>query len=94
MKDYVSITDVVPALIEIAKRGRERIYNLASGVSVSNAELAAGLSKAANCEVEFSENASQVIFPPIVIDRIRAEFDFKPALVLEDLNGLVSVIAK
>jgi nucleoside-diphosphate-sugar epimerase len=91
VKDYVSIADVVPALIEIATRGRERIYNLASGVATSNAELAAGLCKAANCEVKFVGNAAQVIFPPIVIDRLRNEFDFKPARVLDDLNGLVGL---
>ena len=91
VKDYVSIADVVPALIEIATRGRERIYNLASGISVSNAELAAGLCKTANCEVRFVENAAQVIFPPIVIDRLRNEFNFKPACVLDDLNGLVGL---
>ncbi|HKR59211.1 MAG TPA: SDR family oxidoreductase [Pyrinomonadaceae bacterium] len=91
VKDYVSIADVVPALIEIAKRGRERIYNLASGISVSNGELAAGLSKATSCEVKFLENAAQVTFPPIAIDRLRTEFEFKPARVLDDLNGLVSV---
>ena len=58
-KDYVSIDDVVLGLIDIATRGRERIYNLASGRRVSNGELAARLSEVTNCQVEFSANASQ-----------------------------------
>jgi nucleoside-diphosphate-sugar epimerase len=90
-KDYVSIDDVVYGLIEIATRGRERIYNLASGKRVSNGELAARLSGVTNCQVEFSGNAARLSFPSIVIDRMREEFAFHPSSVLNDLDGLVSL---
>jgi nucleoside-diphosphate-sugar epimerase len=90
-KDYVSIRDVVHGLIEIATRGRERIYNLASGVPVSNEELAARLGEIANCKVEFREHATRVTFPPIAIDRMRSEFDFHPSSLLDELEGLVGV---
>jgi len=90
-KDYVSIRDVVHGLIEIATRGRERIYNLASGTPVSNDELAARFSEIAKWKVEFRENASRVTFPPIAIDRMRSEFDFRPSSLLNELEGLVSM---
>jgi nucleoside-diphosphate-sugar epimerase len=88
-KDYVSISDVLDGLIEIATRGRRRIYNLASGNNVTNGALAARISQATGCKVEVVPNPPRVCFPPISIDRIRAEFDFKPRAVLEDLDHLV-----
>ncbi len=90
-KDHVSIRDVVHGLIEIATRGRERIYNLASGMPVSNEELAARLGKIVNLKVEFRENASRMTFPPIAVDRMRSEFDFRPSFLLDELEGLVSL---
>ena len=33
----------------------------------------------------------RVVFPSIVIDRMREEFAFQPSSVLDDLDGLVSL---
>lgn len=90
-KDYISLSDVVDGLIDIATRGRQQIYNLASGVNVSNGELVESLRRLTDCGVEFASTAPTVRFPRINIERMRDEFDFKPAPLLGDLAHLVDL---
>jgi nucleoside-diphosphate-sugar epimerase len=88
-KDYISIANVVDALIAIATSGKERIYNLASGVNVSNDQLTDTLRSLTGCSVEYSQPAPLVSFPPINIDRLRAEFDLETSRVLDDMPQLI-----
>ena len=90
-KDYVSIDNVVDALIEIATRGKQRIYNVASGVNVANRQLTERLQLLTGCEVGYSDSAPLVTFPTIRIDRLRAEFDFRTSSVLADAPQLVEL---
>jgi nucleoside-diphosphate-sugar epimerase len=90
-KDYVSVAGVVDGLIQIATRGRERIYNLASGVNVTHRELAGKLSALTGCTIEFAPDAPVVSFPPINIERMRREFAFAPASVLDDMPNLIEL---
>ncbi len=93
-KDYVSIDDVVNLLTQIATRGSERLYNLASGNNVTNAEIASALRAETGCTVEFAPNARRIAFPPIDIERIRSEFGLTPRLLLEDLSNLIAAARK
>jgi nucleoside-diphosphate-sugar epimerase len=93
-KDYVSANDVIDGLIDIATRGRQQIYNLASGVNVSNGELAESLRRLTSCEVEFAPAAQTVCFPKIDIERMQSEFNFTPSLLLGDLPHLVELYKK
>lgn len=88
-KDYVNIRDVVDGLINIATKGKHTVYNLASGVNVSNQQLMDRISQLTGCEVEFEREAPTVSFPPINIDRMRTEFDFRPSNLLADISMLV-----
>lgn len=88
-KDYINVDDVVAGLIQIATSGRQRIYNLASGVNVSHRELAERLRVLTGCEIEFVPDAETVRFPQINIERMRNEFNFAPASVLDKLASLV-----
>jgi len=90
-KDYINVADVVDGLLQIATKGRESIYNLASGVNVSHGELAEKLRALTDCEVEFAEGAETVKFPAINIDRMREEFDFAPSFLLDDLPTLLKL---
>ena len=90
-KDYVSIDDVTGLLIKIARSGRQAIYNLASGVNVSNHALVEAISRMTKCEVEFLPNAPLIRFPSSSIDRVREEFGFSPRKVLDDLEELVNL---
>ncbi len=90
-KDYVSIDDVVDALINIATSSRYQIYNLASGTNVSNRELMERISDITGCQVEVAPEAEQTTNPQINIDRMREEFGFTPANVLHDMDQLVEL---
>jgi nucleoside-diphosphate-sugar epimerase len=87
-KDYVSIDDVVKLLPAIAQSGRHRLYNVASGINVSNRELLAEIRRLTGCELEVSDQARTISFPKVSIERVRQEFDYSPALVLDDLQQL------
>lgn len=93
-KDYVNVSDVVDGLIKLATAGRERIYNLGSGLNVSHTELTQKLQDLTGCVVEFAPNAPTVQFPPINIQRMRHEFNFAPSFILDDLVHLVPLYRK
>lgn len=88
-KDYVSIHNVVDGLISIATKGERSIYNLASGLNVSNQQLLDRVSSLTDCQVEFAPEAPRLRFPAINIDRMRSEFDFRPSDLLADMAMLV-----
>lgn len=88
-KDYVSIKDVVALLTEIALKGTKRIYNVASGRNTTNADLMKEIAEVTKCEVKVAANAPTVIFPAIDISRVREDFSFGSANILDDLASLV-----
>lgn len=88
-KDYVSVDDAVALLAEIALRGRERAYNVASGENVTNAELTAEIARLTGCRVEVEPGAATVRFPAIDTGRARQEFGHAPSPVLRDLPRLI-----
>lgn len=90
-KDYISIDDVVNGLIQIATRGKHKLYNLASGKNVSTRELVDRISEITGCEIEYAAESAPVSFPMIDVDRMRHEFDFVPADVLTEMPGLIGL---
>jgi nucleoside-diphosphate-sugar epimerase len=88
-KDYVNIKDVVAVLPRIALNGRERIYNVASGVNTSNRELMEVIERVTGCDVEVETKAPAILFPKININRIREEFNFSPSSIQESLPELI-----
>jgi nucleoside-diphosphate-sugar epimerase len=88
-KDYVAIDDVVGMLPKISEQGRVRIYNLASGVNTTHGRIIDAVRSATGCSVVYEAGAPKIEFPPISIARIRQEFHFVPALVLDQLPDLV-----
>ena len=88
-KDYVSVNDVVEILPKIATSGRHAIYNVASGVNVSNRELIDNLKSLTGSTVEVSNNARDICFPKISIERIRDEFNYSSTNIFDALDDLV-----
>ena len=88
-KDYVSLEDVAEIVPRIAVEGRHRLYNLASGQNVTHATLAERLAAVTPCRVRYVVGAAAAAFPPISIERLREEFAFRPASLLDDLPALV-----
>jgi nucleoside-diphosphate-sugar epimerase len=87
-KDYIAIEDVVRILYQIATAGKHRLYNVASGVSVSHEMLAAGIA-ACGQSVEFSPDAPVRAFPMIGTNRITSEFGGVSHALLTDLPTLL-----
>lgn len=82
---------MIPLLIKIATTGQYSIYNVASGINVSNRELLETLESLIHCQIEVLPQAKTVSFPPINIQRIREEFGFQPSShLLVDLPKLVA----
>lgn len=88
-KDYVTVGDVVELLPRIATDGRDRLYNVAAGRNVSNREITELLARLTDCRIEVAEGSPDAIFPPIRIDRVRQEFDFEPAALVDALPLMV-----
>jgi nucleoside-diphosphate-sugar epimerase len=91
-RDFVSLDDVVPLLPRIALEGRERVYNVASGIALTNAELTDALAALTGCTVEVRPGAPRVRRAAIDIARVRGEFGFRPARLLDDLPGLLAAV--
>jgi len=77
-KDYIALSDAVSLIESIALSGRHRLYNVASGCNVSHQTIADLVQRHTGAKVSFLPNAPRVAFPPIVIDRIRTEFNASP----------------
>ncbi|MCP9749911.1 NAD(P)-dependent oxidoreductase [Ferruginibacter sp. HRS2-29] len=88
-KDYLHIQDAVDMLLKIAVNGKQQVYNVASGINTSNADLVTLFSKHTAFSVTVKENAPDVIFPEISVKRIRTEFDFCPKNIEEYIPTLL-----
>jgi nucleoside-diphosphate-sugar epimerase len=73
-KDYIALTDVVALLPRIALDGRERLYNVASGLNTTHAEIADWLREKHAIVVDFAPHAPLITFPCIDITRVQVEF--------------------
>ncbi|QKE38618.1 NAD-dependent epimerase/dehydratase family protein [Ferrovum myxofaciens] len=89
-KDYISLEDVCWLLERIALGGKHRIYNVASGVQVSHAELARVLGEKSSNVVTFTKGTSHRSLPQIDITRITSEFGFRPRRLSDELGALVA----
>lgn len=88
-KDYIALAEVPQLLEAIALSGRERIYNVASGTSVTHAELGHKLTQLTGGSIHFEENAACRAFSKVDISRVAKEFGFQPRSLIDDLGGLL-----
>lgn len=88
-KDYLDIESAVSALIEIARAGRERVYNVAAGENVSNRIIMEALARSGiACHVE--PGSPEPVFPPIAVARLTAEFPHHPRKLAESVPWLLA----
>jgi nucleoside-diphosphate-sugar epimerase len=88
-KDYVALDQVADLLIAISLGGRHTVYNVASGVNVSNGALVGQIAALTGCAVHVAADASFTYFPAIDVERITDEFGFRPESVLHQLTTLI-----
>ena len=89
-RDYVSIDDVVRIAAAVIRSGRHRVYNVASGILLRNADLTAALQDLTGCRVTIAGTAATIAEPAIDIARVREEFGFVPSRLLDDLPRVVT----
>ncbi len=88
-KDHISVKDVAGLLPQIALHGRQRIYNIASGVNTTAGQITDRIKEITGCDVEVAENAQRICFPRIQTSLICSEFGFEPRSILDDLEALI-----
>lgn len=89
-KDYILVDDVVHLLWLISQEGRDRLYNVASGVQITHGQWLSVFRDTFGCIVKIDSDAALQSFPMINIDRIKNEFDFKPAGLLDVFSQSVN----
>jgi len=89
-KDYVDVDSVVNIMVRIAESGENRIYNVSSGYNVSHEEIVLLLRDLTGCSLTVADNAPSVICPTVNNDRIRQEFNYRPARLTDKLEDLVN----
>jgi nucleoside-diphosphate-sugar epimerase len=89
-RDYVALDDVIEALLAIATRGTQPIYNVASGKNVTNGELFAAVRSETGVDLRGTAGSASSRSPHVTIDRMAAEFGWRPVQLLEALPGLIS----
>ncbi len=84
-KDYIDREQAVYWLLQIAERGKQRLYNVSSGELVSHAQIAAALNACAPecCRIVGTENAMHS--PRISNARVRDEFPAALPSLIEQL---------
>ena len=88
-RDYVHVDDVIEALLAIAGRASRPLYNVASGVDVSNRALFARLGELAACELRALRDGPVPCAAPVSIERMRSEFGWRPRSLLDALPALL-----
>ncbi|MCX7309035.1 MAG: NAD-dependent epimerase/dehydratase family protein, partial [Afipia sp.] len=89
-KDYLHIDDATRMIVDIALRGTQPIYNLASGKNLRNEEIVEQICAVTGATVSYSADARKICFLPIDITGIHDEFHFEPKSVLELIRGLAA----
>lgn len=77
-KDYIHVNDVVDLLALVAWRGKQRIYNLASGEQTTHAQWLDYISSVTGSIWSVKPDAILQQFLPIRAARLQAEFDYFP----------------
>lgn len=89
-KDYLAVDDLCRMIEHVAVAGRHRLYNLASGVPVTHAEIASVITRETGRAVSFDPDGPTRTFPRVDVTRIRTETDLDPAHLLDRLPEMLA----
>jgi nucleoside-diphosphate-sugar epimerase len=87
-KDYISVREIATVLPHIALAGENGIFNLASGVNVSNQMIADVLTKV-GVVCEFEMDAPLIKFPRIDTQKLETKFGSRTSDLVQDLPSLL-----
>jgi nucleoside-diphosphate-sugar epimerase len=78
-KDFLSIEDTFSLVMKIIHKGKDKVYNVASGKNISLDKIAKKISFLTNCKILYL-NQKKIIKEPIInISKIKKEFKFVPS---------------
>lgn len=83
-KDYILLEDAVNLIIKIAKDGKQKIYNVASGLNTSNEDILHEIKRLTGCQIKYEKDVDNIIFSPIKIEKIKSEFNYTPSILMVD----------
>jgi nucleoside-diphosphate-sugar epimerase len=89
-RDYVHVDDVCRALHRLAEAPRERVYNVASGINLSNRALFDVVARATGCRITIRERPAAWPVPRIDVSRLRDELGITPAAPEDRVPALLS----
>jgi nucleoside-diphosphate-sugar epimerase len=85
-RDYVYVRDVVQALVGIATKGTQLVYNVASGETLHNFELANEVAKICNRNFVFEYDQIQAEPARIDVRRLQSLLDWRPESVFKTIG--------
>lgn len=88
-RDYINLNDAVHVIENIVLNGKNRLYNVASGHNVSNADVINQIKRITGCEVYIKSEIERLSFPIINNEKIVNEFSFQSKIILDDIANLI-----
>jgi len=89
-KNYLSIDDAISLIFKIIRKGKFRLYNVASDRMIKINNIAKLIQKHSNCRIIYQNQNIKINEPTININRIKSEFKFKPtSYIIDDLEGII-----
>ena len=89
-KDFLHVNEAIELMLKIIKKGKHRLYNVASGKNIKLSTISEKIKKITDCKINYKNQNKLVNEPKININRIKREFNFKPKLNL--INSLEQII--
>ena len=90
-KDFLYVNEAIDVMLKIIKRGKNRLYNVASGNNITLSKISLKIKEITGCKINYKNQKKLVKEPIINIDRIKNEFNFKPKKdLINSLNHLIS----
>jgi nucleoside-diphosphate-sugar epimerase len=89
-RDYVYIDDVCDALIAIAARGKQPIYNIASGQNVRNDELFAMIAESGGARIAAGRPDTAANPPVVDISALRGDFGLHPVQLRDKMKTIIN----
>ena len=93
-RDYVHIEDVLSALILISDRSGNEIYNVASGVNISNREISEIINRRTGRIIEFTQSEEAQQYAEIDVSRLSKDFSFRPRHLENALNSWLDALSR
>lgn len=80
-RDYIHVNDVVRGLVDIAQGAQQVVYNLASGINLTNAVLATLIEQHSGRKVRFAYENIGAEPASVSMDRLAQEWGWRPRSV-------------